>query len=229
MALPCDFDETGLVIPTVIDFSNEARDLFYEWRNQTIQHMNVDDEGNEIDERIMKMHLSVARFSLVFQILKWTCNEAELDYVDEESVKSAIQLNEYFENGYKRIEKLIKDDGIPEQKKLFWETSSRHLPPLMRYKPVMKWACLNVLPCTRWPSSSQMDISRKQVVANMRNCNKYTPFAGCSLCSLQYAPGMISNNFINNIPMEMRRKLRGSFSLFTPMSMLCLPMYGCTI
>lgn len=119
LALPCDFDETGLVIPTVIDFSNEARDLFYEWRNQTIQHMNVDDEGNEIDERIMKMHLSVARFSLVFQILKWTCNEAELDYVDEESVKSAIQLNEYFENGYKRIEKLIKDDGIPEQKKLF--------------------------------------------------------------------------------------------------------------
>jgi hypothetical protein len=50
----------------------------------------------------------------------------------------------------------------------------------------------------------------------MRNCNKYTPFAGCSLCSLQYAPGMISNNFINNIPMEMRRKLRGSFSLFYP-------------
>lgn len=119
LALPCDFDETGLVVPTVIDFSNEARDLFYEWRNQTIQHMNVDDEGNEIDERIMKTHLSVARFSLVFQILKWTCNEAELDYVDEESVKSAIQLNEYFENGYKRIEKLIKDDGIPEQKKLF--------------------------------------------------------------------------------------------------------------
>lgn len=119
LALPCDFDETGLVIPTIIDFSNEARDLFYEWRNQTIQHMNVDDEGNEIDERIMKTHLSVARFSLVFQILKWTCNEAELDYVDEESVKSAIQLNEYFENGYKRIEKLIKDDGIPEQKKLF--------------------------------------------------------------------------------------------------------------
>lgn len=63
----------------------------------------------------------------------------------------------------------------------------------------------------------------------MRNCNKYTSFAGCSFCSLQYAPGMNNNNSFNNIPMEMRRKLRGSFSLFTQMSMVCLPMYGCTI
>ena len=119
LSLPCDFDKTGLVVPTILDFTNDARDLFYVWRNETILHMNVDDEGNEIDERIMKSHLSVARFSLIFQIMKWTCNEAELDYVDEDSVKSAILLNEYFENCYNRIEKLIKDDGIPEQKKLF--------------------------------------------------------------------------------------------------------------
>ena len=119
LSLPCDFDKTGLVVPTILDFTNDARDLFYVWRNETILHMNVDDEGNEIDERIMKTHLSVARFSLIFQIMKWTCNEAELDYVDEDSVKSAILLNEYFENCYNRIEKLIKDDGIPEQKKLF--------------------------------------------------------------------------------------------------------------
>lgn len=110
LSLPCDFDKTGLVVPTILDFTNDARDLFYVWRNETILHMNVDDEGNEIDERIMKTHLSVARFSLIFQIMKWTCNEAELDYVDEDSVKSAILLNEYFENCYNRIEKLIKYD-----------------------------------------------------------------------------------------------------------------------
>ncbi len=54
----------------------------------------------------------------------------------------------------------------------------------------------------------------------MRNCNNNTLFAGCSFCSLQYERDMNIYNFFNNIPMEMRREMRGSFSLFTHLSML---------
>ena len=53
----------------------------------------------------------------------------------------------------------------------------------------------------------------------MRNCNNNTLFAGCSFCSLQYERDMNIYNFFNNIPMEMRREMRGSFSLFTHLSM----------
>ena len=48
----------------------------------------------------------------------------------------------------------------------------------------------------------------------MRNCNNNTLFAGCSFCSLQYERDMNIYNFFNNIPMEMRREMRGSFYPF---------------
>ena len=60
----------------------------------------------------------------------------------------------------------------------------------------------------------------------MRNCNNNTLFAGCSFCSLQYERDMNIYNFFNNIPMEMRREMRGSFSLFTHLSMVCSQVYG---
>ena len=59
----------------------------------------------------------------------------------------------------------------------------------------------------------------------MRNCNNNTLFAGCSFCSLQYERDMNIYNFFNNIPIEMR----GSFSLFTHLSMVCSQVYGCKI
>ena len=63
----------------------------------------------------------------------------------------------------------------------------------------------------------------------MRNCNNNTLFAGCSFCSLQYERDMNIYNFFNNIPMEMRREMRGSFSLFTHLPMVCSQVYGCKI
>ena len=63
----------------------------------------------------------------------------------------------------------------------------------------------------------------------MRNCNNNTLFAGCSFCSLQYERDMNIYNFFNNIPMEMRREMRGSFSPFTHLSMVCSQVYGCKI
>ena len=63
----------------------------------------------------------------------------------------------------------------------------------------------------------------------MRNCNNNTLFAGCSFCSLQYERDMNIYNFFNNIPMEMRREMRGSFSRFTLLAMVCSQVYGCKI
>ena len=45
------------------------------------------------------------------------CGESHKDYVDTDSLKSAIRLNEYFESCYKRIEVFMNSESLTPQKK----------------------------------------------------------------------------------------------------------------
>lgn len=119
LALPCQYDdETGMVIPTIINFTAEAQQHFFDWRNRTVDYINSIKDDALIDGRIMKTHLNTARLALVIQMMRWACGEADNDNVDIDSVKAAIELGEYFEECYARLQKYMTIDSIQPQKKI---------------------------------------------------------------------------------------------------------------
>lgn len=78
---------------------------------------NIKDDAL-IDGRIMKTHLNTARLALVIQMMRWACGEAGNGYVDIKSVKAAIQLSDYFEECYARLQKYMAIDSIKPEKKI---------------------------------------------------------------------------------------------------------------
>lgn len=119
LALPCQYDdETGMVIPTIINFTAEAQQHFFDWRNRTVDYINSIKDDALIDGRIMKTHLNTARLALVIQMMRWACGEAGNENVDIDSVKAAIELGEYFEECYARLQKYMTIDSIQPQKKI---------------------------------------------------------------------------------------------------------------
>lgn len=119
LELPCQYDdETGMVIPIIINFTAEAQQHFFDWRNRTVDYINSIKDDALIDGRIMKTHLNTARLALVIQMMRWACGEAGNENVDIDSVKAAIELGEYFEECYARLQKYMTIDSIQPQKKI---------------------------------------------------------------------------------------------------------------
>lgn len=65
----------------------------------------------------MKAPMITARLALVMQIFRWACGEVHKDFVDIDSIKSAIALSDYFESCYADIQKYMLVEGIEPQKK----------------------------------------------------------------------------------------------------------------
>lgn len=94
--------EIGKLCPTILRMNKEATIAFFTWVNAiaAVENGKPDnDEGN----RVAKYHTNVARFALLFQVMKWACDGISLNFIDKESVRSTIKLNEYFENSIRRV------------------------------------------------------------------------------------------------------------------------------
>lgn len=105
--------------PIVLGFSDNARTLFYDWRNSICEAAFAIEGDAGIDSRIMKMDSNVGRLSLVFQLLKWACGKSHKQYIDAVSVRSAIRIHQYLEECYGRIMAIVKEDNIDAQKREF--------------------------------------------------------------------------------------------------------------
>lgn len=120
LLLECPMAKDGKSLtPIVLGFSDDARTLFYNWRNSICEAAFSRQDGVGIDSRIMKMDSNVGRLSLVFQLLKWACCESHKQYVDAASVRSAIRIHHYLEECYGRIMDIVKEDNIDAQKREF--------------------------------------------------------------------------------------------------------------
>ena len=64
----------------------------------------------------MKLNGHAARLALLFQIMKWAVGEADMQYVELFSVKTAIRMVDYYEETYRRIQEIIVSDSIGETK-----------------------------------------------------------------------------------------------------------------
>ena len=59
--------------------------------------------------------LYIIRFSLILQLARWACDEAERMEIDQTSVKGAIAIVEYFRNSAKRVQEITNSSASLEQ------------------------------------------------------------------------------------------------------------------
>lgn len=81
--------------PTVLTFSPEAKDAFRFWQWQNTEFINSLD-NDSIRSIFSKLEPYIIRFSLLLQMLYWTTEEAEKNWVELKAMKGAIKLVEHY-------------------------------------------------------------------------------------------------------------------------------------
>jgi len=115
--MPENIDEWGNIKPTIIGYNEGANKIRIDWFNS-----NVSDINNPINEDMRgvnsKLDISINRIALIIQMLRYACNEATNNQVDEISIQSAIDLIEYYRVCAEKVNKIInnKDSGLPDKK-----------------------------------------------------------------------------------------------------------------
>ena len=64
----------------------------------------------------MKLNGHVARLALLFQVMKWATDSGDMQYIERDSVESAIRMIDYYEETYRRIQETIVINSIGETK-----------------------------------------------------------------------------------------------------------------
>ena len=117
LGIPCDVNEKeNSVNPAILTMTADAEEYFYDWYNRIIDSVNAIENDAEVESRKMKLNGHAARLALLFQIMKWAVGEADMQYVELFSVKTAIRMVDYYEETYRRIQEIIVSDSIGETK-----------------------------------------------------------------------------------------------------------------
>jgi len=115
LSLECDNGESS----KVLTMAEEAQHYFWNWKNGLIDQVNAIDDDSLIDSRMMKADSNVARLALVFQVLRWACDESHIQFVDEKSIHAAIRLYDYLETSYLSITATVKKDSLGTLKRAY--------------------------------------------------------------------------------------------------------------
>ena len=101
------------ILPKVLEMDKDANECFTSWWNERISEVNAIRNDADINSRVMKRNIIVARFALLFQVAKWACGEGHIQFIDKESVECAICLSDYVEDCYERIKKVVEAAEAP--------------------------------------------------------------------------------------------------------------------
>lgn len=91
----------------VLTLTEEATDCLYDWHNANVMLIQGAEVDSRTRSRMMKTIQNVPRLALIVQLMRWACGEAGMKMVEQCSLKSAIQISEYFEDSYSRIGEVI--------------------------------------------------------------------------------------------------------------------------
>lgn len=119
LEIPLETDENGEVKPHVYRFSSEAKEEFRQWFDkQTPTGKSIADGINA------KMKTYCLRFSLIIEIMKGSLAEKFITEISIDTVKSAIQLCEYYKKTAIRLRSKmnlidVEDTLNEDQKRVF--------------------------------------------------------------------------------------------------------------
>lgn len=120
--LPCSLDETGTPNPVVLSLNSGAKARFIEWYNKAADLLN-ESEGEALAGTLAKLELYLLRFSLILQLMKWACGEADRQEIEIAAVEGAILLTTYFQNTALKVQELVLNPlaHLSENKQLLYE------------------------------------------------------------------------------------------------------------
>jgi len=117
LSIPCILDDKGTTVnPRILTMSDDAEEYFYEWYNGIIDAVNAIEDDANVESRKMKLNGHVARLALLFQVMKWATDSGDMQYIERDSVESAIRMIDYYEETYRRIQETIVINSIGETK-----------------------------------------------------------------------------------------------------------------
>lgn len=112
-----DYDNDGDAdgnIPHLIGMETEAKMVFFNWHNNTIERINAIRDEALVESRPMKGSIQVARLALILQVLFFAGGDSHLQFMTTTAIEGAIRLNDYFEASYKRIREYVTNDACDE-------------------------------------------------------------------------------------------------------------------
>ena len=156
LGIPCDVNEKeNSVNPAILTMTADAEEYFYDWYNRIIDSVNAIENDAEVESRKMKLNGHAARLALLFQIMKWAVGEADMQYVELFSVKTAIRMVDYYEETYRRIQEIIV---LVKPKKHGYHCLETLFQPVMPSLPVRRWKCPDGLSIMPWNSCADFRI-----------------------------------------------------------------------
>jgi len=111
-----ELDENDNPGPIVIQFSQKGRKVWKEYINDHYKEQEDPLFPDNLRGPWAKMEGYAARLALILQYLRWACDEANDNYVDEVSMSGAADIIDYFKSHAKRIYDRLK--ATPEDKKV---------------------------------------------------------------------------------------------------------------
>ncbi|WP_394991483.1 DUF3987 domain-containing protein [Emticicia sp.] len=121
--LDLQFD-TATLESTLLPFSPTAKRILFDW-----QRFNTDKINNHPNDKVASMYskldVYIIRFSLILQMLSWACGEGGKTVIEENTMKSAILLTEYFRINAEKVHKVLSEstpfDRLPKDKQQIYE------------------------------------------------------------------------------------------------------------
>lgn len=110
-------NDTNECCPNILYMDKDAHSLFFGWWNRNVDAINAIEDDEDVETRVMKHNTHVARIALLLQALRYACGESHLQSIDVDSIKGALQLNEYCENCYQRCRAFVAEDTCDSMSK----------------------------------------------------------------------------------------------------------------
>ncbi|MCP4521800.1 MAG: DUF3987 domain-containing protein [Cytophagales bacterium] len=125
LQIPFQLDNNDIPQPNTLVFTPEAKQLLGEWQSKNTDLCN-ELENDSLIGIYTKLDVYCIRFALIFQLLKYACEEGDRMKVSLEAVQSAIELTEYFKTMNTKVYNIISEttplDQLPENKQQFYNS-----------------------------------------------------------------------------------------------------------
>ncbi|GAB3928151.1 YfjI family protein [Larkinella terrae] len=125
MEIPITLDSQEEVTPSIIRPTPEAKARLFDWVNNHNTTLCNQPSADDVAGIHSKMEVYVIRLALILQLLRWSCDVDNKDYIGIEAIEGAITLTEYFRAMALKINQIVKHatplDRLPLNKRTLYD------------------------------------------------------------------------------------------------------------
>lgn len=107
----------GLNGQSILEFDPEAKSYLMNWQNELTEYLNKPENDN-LKSIYAKLETYAIRFSLLMEVIYYSCGESDLMDISLKSAKSSVELIEYFLQTALKVHSAISKSGYDPIEKL---------------------------------------------------------------------------------------------------------------